>query len=141
MPNDKIQREIEDILSRLDDLPAERKPIPMRRRQRQAASFVDRLLAPLAGLSVRHVMIAALALIVVGFITGRAYPDFGHWTLIAGVLLFITAIVLSAFNRGGTASPAPHIEKRWRGQPMDLEGPTLGERLRAWFNAKRNDHP
>ena len=137
MPNDKIQREIEDILSKLDDLPGEGKPIPMRRRQRQAASFLDGLLTPVAGLSIRHVMIAALALIVVGFFTRNAYPDFGRWTLIGGVLLFFTAIVISAFNRGGP--PAPHVEKRWRGQPMDLEGPTLGDRLRAWFNTKRRD--
>lgn len=135
MPNDKIQREIEDILSRLDDLPGERKPIPMRRRQRQAASFVDGLLAPLAGLSIRHVMIGALALIMIGFFAGSAYPDFGRWMLIAGIVLFISAIVLSALNRGGTSAPAS--EKRWRGQPINLEGPTLGDRLRAWFGAKR----
>ncbi len=135
MPNDKIQREIEDILSRLDDLPAEREPIPMRRRSRQASSFVGGVLAPLAGLSIRNVMIASLALILIGFFAGNAYPDFGRWTLIAGVLLFITAIVLSAFNRGGPAAPASG--KIWRGQPMNLEGPTLGDRLRAWFNAKR----
>jgi len=135
MPNDKIQREIEDILSRLDDLPAERKPIRMRRRSRRAASFAGSAFAPLAGLSIRHVMIAALALIVAGFFTRNAYPDFGHWTLIGGVLLFFTAIVLSAFNRGGP--PAPASEKHWRGQPLNLEGPTLGDRLRAWFHAKR----
>ncbi len=135
MPEDRIQREIEDILSRLDDLPAERKPIPMRRRQRQAGSFVGGLLAPLAGLSIKHVMIGSLALIMIGFFLRGAYPDFGRWTLIAGVVLFITAIVLSAFNRGGPS--APQIEKRWRGQPMNLEEPTLGDRLRAWFNAKR----
>jgi hypothetical protein len=134
MPDDKIQREIEDILSRLDDLPAERKPTPMRRRSRQAHSFVDGLFAPLASISIRHVMLAALALIVVGFFTRNAYPAFGHWTLIGGVLLFFTAIVLSMFNRGGSA---PAIDKRWRGQPMDLSGPTIGERLRAWYQAKR----
>jgi hypothetical protein len=132
MPDDKIQREIEDLLSRLDDLPAERKPIPMRRRSRQASSFVG---GALANLSVRHVMIASLALIVFGFVAKKAYPDFGQWTLIAGVLLFVTAIVLSALNRGGP--PAPASEKRWRGQSMNLTGPTLGDRVRAWFGAKR----
>lgn len=137
MPEDRIQREIEDILSKLDDLPAERKPIPMRRRQRQARSFADGLFASLGGLSVRHVMIASLALIIIGFITGRAYHDFGQWTLIAGVVLFIAAIVLSALTRGRGAAPAPHVEKRWRGEPLDLEEPTLGDRLRAWFNTKR----
>ena len=135
MPNDKIQREIEDILSRLDELPEERKPIPMRGRSRQASSFAGNVLAPLAGLSIRQIMIASLALIMIGFFAGNAYPDFGRWTLIGGVMLFITAIVLSAFHRGGPS--APRAEKRWRGQPLNLEGPTLGDRLRAWFNAKR----
>jgi len=136
MPDDKIQREIEDILNRLDAfVPEEGVASRVRRRSSgTASSFGRTLLAPLAGLSIRHVMLASLALILAGFFAGRAYPTFGHWTLIAGVILFFTAIVLSIFNRG--AAP-PATEKRWRGQPMHLEGPTLGDRLRAWFNAKR----
>jgi hypothetical protein len=139
MPDDKIQREIEDILSKLDDLPAERKPIPMRRRQRQAASFIDGLLAPLAAITVKHVMIVSLALIVIGFVTGRAYGAFGQWMLIAGVVLFIVGIIYSAMTRGGPA-PGPKIEKRWRGQPMDLDSdtnPSFGDRFRSWFNRRR----
>jgi len=139
MPDDRIQREIEDILSRLDDLPAQRKPIPMRRRSRRPASFGSNLFAPLASMSIRHVMLAALALILVGFIAGHSHPVFGRWTLIAGVILFFTAIVMSMFNKGG-GSTSHMPEKRWRGQPMDLSGPTFGDRLRAWFNAKRRDH-
>ncbi len=136
MPDDKIQREIEDILNRLDAfVPEEGVASRVRRRSSGTAQSLGRtLLAPLIRLSIRHVMLAALALILAGFLTGRAYPAFGHWTLIAGVILFFTAIVLSLFNRG--AAP-PAMEKRWRGQPMHLEGPTLGERLRAWFSSKR----
>ena len=137
MPDDKIQREIEDILNRLDAfVPEEGVASRVRRRSSGAAqSFGRTLFAPLAGLSIRHVMLTALALILIGFLGGRGYPTFGHWALIAGVILFFTSIVLSLFNRGS----APATEKRWRGQPMDLAEPTFSDRLRAWLHAKRRE--
>ena len=84
MPQDRIQREIEDILSKLDDLPEERKPIQMRRRSRQASKAANNAFASLTNISVKHLMVAALALVVIGFITSQAYDTFGRWTLIAG---------------------------------------------------------
>jgi hypothetical protein len=136
MPDDKIQREIEDILSRLDHfVPEEGVGSRVRKRSSGAAESLGRFLAPLAFISIKHVMLAALALIVIGFFAGNAYPAFGRWTLIGGVILLFTAIALSFFNRGNGAPQAP--EKRWRGQPMQLEGPTFGNRVRAWFQAKR----
>ena len=135
MPDDKIQREIEDILNRLDEfVPEESNVTRMRKRSSNAAgSFMSALLAPIANISLRHVMLAALILIIAGFIGMRVQPMFGRWLLVGGVILFLTTIALSLFHK-----PAPpKIEKRWRGQPLDLDEPTLGDRLRAWFQAKR----
>ena len=136
MPDDKIQREIEDILARLDDfVPEESVADRMRRRSSDAAgSFGRAVLEPFARISLRHVMLASIALILIGFVAGRATPV-GQWMLIGGVILFITTFALSFFARGGGSTPAP--EKRWRGRPMQLESRSLGNRFRAWLNAKR----
>ena len=137
MPDDKIQREIEDILNRLDDfVPEESVTSRVRRRSSDAAgSFLHTLLSPIAAISLQQVMIAALVLILVGFIGMRVNPLIGRWVLVGGVILFLTTIALSLFNRPATTGPK--IEKRWRGQPMDLAEPSLGDRLRAWFQAKK----
>lgn len=137
MSDDKIQREIEDILSRLDDfVPEESVASRMRRRSSDAAgSFLRTVLAPIAAISLQQVMIAALVLIVVGFIGMRVSPMIGRWALIGGVILFLTTIALSLFNR--PVSTGPKIEKRWRGQPMELDEPSFGDRLRAWFQSKK----
>ncbi len=134
MADDRIKREIEDILNRLDDfVPEERSPVPFRKRSPKPAGAFWALLEPLAHISLRHVMLTALALVIVGFFGTRAYPGFGQWVLIAGLILFATTFALSFFGR----KAAPQYEKRWRGQPMDLAPPTLGDRLRAWLEAKR----
>lgn len=134
MPDDKIQREIEEILNRLDEfVPEERASERARRRSANAASgFVQAIFAPLARISLRHVMLAAFALIAIGFFAARANPV-GLWMLVGGLILFLTAFALS-FVGGG--SP-PKVEKRWRGQPIELSQPSLSDRLRAWLQTKR----
>ena len=134
MPDDKIQREIEEILNRLDTfVPEERVTSRVRRRSSDAAtSFGRAVIEPLARISLRQVMLAAVALILLGVISMRAHPV-GTWLLVAGVILFLTSFVLSFFSRGSS----PKVGKRWRGQPMDLDEPSLGDRLRAWLQAKR----
>ena len=138
MPDDKIQREIEDILNRLDNfVPEESVASRMRRHSSGAAAgFVRAMLAPLAGISLRQVMLTALILVVVGFIAMRINPLFGRWVLVGGVILFLTSFALSFFSRG----PAK-TEKRWRGQPIELHEPSLGDRLRAWLQSRRRSRP
>ncbi len=134
MPDDKIQREIEDILNRLDNfVPEESVASRMRRRSSGAAAGFGRaLLAPLAGISLRQVMLTALILVVVGFLAMRIHPLFGRWVLVGGVILFLTSFALSFFSRG----PAK-TEKHWRGRPLELDEPSLGDRLRAWLQSRR----
>ena len=136
MPDDKIQREIEDILSRLDAfVPEESVASRMRRRSSDAAAAFGRaIIEPLARISLRQVMLTALILVIVGFFAIREHPLFGRWVLIAGVILFLTSFALSFFSRGGRAAKE---EKRWRGRPMELDEPSLADRLRAWLQGKR----
>ncbi len=134
MPDDKIQREIEDILSRLDAfVPEESVASRMRRRSSDAAAAFGRaVLTPLARISLRQLMLTALALVIVGFIAMRVHPLFGRWVLVAGLILFFTSFALSFFGRS-----VPKADKRWRGRPLELEPPGLGGRLRAWLQGKR----
>lgn len=133
MPDDKIQREIEEILNRLDEFVPEEKATERARRRssKAAAGFGHAFLAPLSRISIRHVMLTAFALIVVGFFA-RVHP-LGLWMLVAGLILFLTAFALSFVSRG---SP-PKVEKRWRGQTIELGEPSLSDRLRTWLQAKR----
>ena len=139
MPDDRIQREIEDILNRLDAfVPEEGVASRMRRRSSEAAAaFGHAVIAPLARISLRQVMLTALVLVIVGFIGMRVYPVFGRWLLVGGVILFLTTIALSLFSR----SAQPKTEKRWRGRPLELHQPGLGEWLRTWLRGKRHPRP
>lgn len=134
MPDDKIEREIEDILSRLDDfVPEESVADRVRRRSSDAAAgFARAVIAPLARISLRHVMLTALALVVLGFLGMRVHPLFGRWILVGGVILFLTSFALSFVNRGPTTT-----ERHWRGRPMELNEPSLADRLRAWLRSRR----
>jgi hypothetical protein len=139
-PDDKIKREIEDILNKLDDfVPEESTTERVRRTSSNAASSVVKgLLAPFAKISIQQLMLTALIIIVVGFFAMRVYPA-GRYMLVGGVILFLTAFALSFFNRSG-GTPQPSTEKRWRGQPIDLREPTLAERIRDWIKG-RNRRP
>ncbi|MGB2696018.1 MAG: hypothetical protein WBD55_12650 [Dehalococcoidia bacterium] len=137
MPEDRIQREIEEILDRLDEFVPDRKASGPRPRPTDAAASAGRgLLDSLSGISLGHVMLAAVALIVLSVLARNVQPAFATWVLVAGVILFLTAFALSFVSRG---SSQPSVEKRWRGRPIELNEPTFRERIRAWLQAKR--HP
>lgn len=135
MPDDKIQREIEDILNRLDDfVPEKSSSRPIRRRSSDAAAaFVRGVLGQISRISLSQVMLTALALILIAFFGMRVRLPFAFWILVAGLILFFTSFALSFASRGVSNS----TEKRWRGRSIELEGPTLAERLRAWFRSRR----
>ncbi len=138
MPDDKIKREIEDILNKLDDfVPDESAAEKVRRRSSgAAASFVRAIFAPLTHISIRNVMLTALVIIVIGFLAMRIHPIFGRYALIAGVILFLTSFSLSFFNRSSGPTP-PTVEKRWRGQTLELHEPSLPDRIKAWLKSRR----
>ena len=50
-------------------------------------------------------MLTALVLIVAGFFAGKAYPAFGRWVLIGGVILLFTSFARSFFGRGSAPEP------------------------------------
>jgi hypothetical protein len=138
MADDKFKREIEDILNKLDDfVPDETAADQARRKSSSAAASVMRaLLSPFTRISIQQVMLFGLLIIVIGFLGMRVHPIFGRYALIAGVILFLTSFGLSFFNRS-SGPPPPTGDKRWRGQPIDLNEPSLPDRIKAWLKSRR----
>ncbi len=128
----RYQREIEDLLGKLDDT-ATQQPQPKRRRPGR------RFFAPLgwlfAGrghwLSPGRVLLTALCLLLVALLFKASMPGFLAPLLLWGaVIVFILGYALFFIN----AKDPP--EKRWRGQA--IEGPpSTMDRLRRWLQGRR----
>jgi hypothetical protein len=127
---DRIEREIEEILKKIDNLPDRKSGRPPPRRQgKPGGGVIQRWLARV---SLRKVMMWALFAVIVAFFL-RGIPG-AYWILIGALVVFVTAFILS--TRGG--GPASNrYEKRWRGQPMDLSGPSWPDRIKAFLKGKK----
>ena len=127
--SDKIEREVEEILRKLDKfVPEESRLARTRRRLGQATSdLLHTLLVRLSRISLGQVMLASLILVVAAFFFRATSPVLARWAIIGGLILFFTAFVLSLL--GGRS----RYERRWRGQAIDLSEPSLGSRLRNWL--------
>ena len=132
---DRIEREIEEILRKIDDFVPEtsRQRRPRRNVSRPFAATQAWLAKRLAAISLNQVMMWSLVLVLASFVF-RAMPGAG-WVLIGGVIVFLTALVISIAT-GGRAQAAPK-EKRWRGQPVDYDGPSWPDRIKAFIKGKR----
>lgn len=129
---DNIEREVEEILRKLDKfVPEEGRLARARRRAWQATSdLLHTLRVRLSRISPGQVMLASLILVVVAFFFRSASPVLARWVIIGGLILFFTAFVLPLL--GGRS----RNERRWRGQVIDLSEPSLGSRLRHWLQRR-----
>lgn len=128
----RIQREIEDILGQLDDLPA--RPSLIARLNRTVTSYmrgVTDVLGYLPKPSVGQLMLAGTALIVVGWVADPGSTAVYGSLMGIGAGLLALGIVLS-FRR--TARP---IERRWRGQPLGLDQGREGHGRSLWWHRRR----
>ncbi|MDI6857646.1 MAG: hypothetical protein QME71_04935 [Dehalococcoidia bacterium] len=134
MPDD-LEREIEDILNRLDKfLPEESAAQRLRKRVSNAFYRFQRNVAHLLSrISLGHLMIVSLLLVLFAF--AFRWSVMGRYALIAGLILLFSTIAISFFT-SRRAGP----EKRWRGQPIDLSGPSLADRIKDWLRARRNQN-
>jgi hypothetical protein len=128
---DRVQQEIEDLLARLETFPP-RRPLWVRVRDGATAPFraawhgLGRVRLPSFGLTPGHLLLAAIAVIVIAYVAGGS-SEIARWLIVGGIIVFIAAFVLSLRRQ----SRPP--EKLWRGQPLDLRG----ER-RSWWDRWRN---
>jgi hypothetical protein len=135
MPDDDIEREIKDILEKLDNfVPEESVASRFGKRTASWASDLQRaVVSRIAGISLSQVMLAALALIVLAWLFRYVNPGVARWAIIAGVILLVVSFVASL-----RSSRAASNEKRWRGRVIDLSEPSLADRLRAWLRRGRD---
>ena len=135
MPN-RIEREIEEILTRLDEfVPEESRS--RRARRRFGSVFVDAgawVQRRLSGISGGHVVLAAAFLLLLAMFLGGTFPTLTRWMTIFSLLVIFSAIVLSIrpIRRGRSKQPY------WRGQPVDLRAPGPFMRLRMWWRRRNS---
>ncbi len=133
--SDRIQREVEDLLAKLDELPSRR---PLRLRIRDGVSRAGRALGGffsglrLPRISLGQVLLLGIALIVIAYVANPGSASVTRMFIVVGVVLFLAAFILSLRRQ----SHPP--EKRWRGEPMELGGTRVGTRLRSWWDRWRS---
>lgn len=129
---DRLQQEIEELLARLDTFPP-RKPLLRRVVDGVTASFggVRRRLGSvrLPRLSAGHVLLLAIAIIVVAYL-GLPGGGLTRWIIAAGLVVFIAAFIMSLRRQ----SQPP--QKYWRDRPMNLGSPGVSQRLRSWWRRR-----
>ena len=88
---------------------------------------------PFPSLSAGHLLLLSVAVIVfiVLFDPGGGVVEL---VLIGAFVLFIVAFALSLRRNAPGGGRPP--EKLWRGKPMDLQGPGMGDRLRSWWRRR-----
>jgi len=147
---DKVQREIEELLGKLDNfVPEERFASKIRDRrkrekadQRTGPTLAERIGRPLGGITLGHLMLLGIACFVIAWIFDDALGDAAWWVSIAGLLLTVSAFVLSFMNKGsGSRTPlvrtgSGRTQKRWRGQIIEYGEPSTMDRVRDWFKRK-----
>ena len=131
--SDRLRQEIDEILSKYEQFPL-REPLP-RRLRRKASELVTAatrpLAAPLRHVTVGRLMLAGLILILAVYFFGLGGGSISRFIIIAGLVIFAIAFMVSMRRR------SPRVEPRWRGHPLELHEPSVGTRLRAWWERWR----
>jgi hypothetical protein len=140
MPN-RVEREIEEILSKLEHPGPGRQPVRLRRTWRsRLRGFTRRLPAPrisFASLNAGAMMLWGIGLILLALVLSRVAGDLTRWLVIAGLVLFFGSFVLGFLYRD--AGGARGRDAYWRGQRFDrrdLSGPSPIERLKTWWRGR-----
>ena len=134
---ERIQREVDELLARLDTFPP-KKPISKRLKDavtapfRAGAGVLGRTGLP--SISAGHILLAAIIIIVVAYVAGGSG---GVWNYIiaAGIVLFIVAFIMSLRRQSGSGGAAT---KYWRDRPLDLKRGGTSTSERSWWDRWRN---
>jgi hypothetical protein len=111
----KLERDIEEVLAKIERFP------PKRSLRRRVWGRVAGALAsvPRPRVSVAQVLLLGMALIVIGYVFGDSLggASLVRLFIIGAIVLFIGTFIFSLRRQSASRLP----EKRWRGQPMDLD--------------------
>ena len=141
---DRIQREIEELLDKLDTfVPEERLASKIRNRNKrkpqEGPSALRRGASRIARISLGQMIITGIALVLIGFFFRGALGSASTWVIGIGLLLGAVAFVLSLITGGTsrTVTGGGTVEKRWRGQVIQYSEPSAANRIRDWFRSRR----
>lgn len=131
--NSRFDRELEELLASLGELPA-REP-PRSRWQRRVRTVLYRWQEIVAGLRWRGIateqlMLAGIVLIVLAYFLRLAGPlsAAAGWVALIGIVSFFSGFVMSV------ASSRRRRPQRWRDRPISIEqGVPWTERMRRWL--------
>jgi VIT1/CCC1 family predicted Fe2+/Mn2+ transporter len=135
---DKFEREIEDILNKLDRFPT-LSPTERARRwlRKRLGSLHGSISTRLSRLSVNSIMLAGIILVFVGFFFRSVLQDLWSYLAITGLALFFLSFAISFFGGG---RPAGSRRIYWRGRPASSyydSGPSIALRLREWWRRRQ----
>ncbi len=119
--SNKLERDIEEVLAQIDRFPPKRSLWSrIRRRAANAVSGVGEAISsiPRPRISIGQVLLIAIAVIVIAYF-GFRNSNIGGILIFGGILAFIGAFIFSLRRQSASRLP----EKRWRGQPIDLNEP------------------
>ena len=117
----KLERDIDEVLAQIDRFPPKRSRWSrIRRRVANAVGGVGEAISSVRWprIGIGQVLLIAIAVIVIAYY-GFRNSDIGSILIFGGILVFIGAFIFSLRRHSGSRSP----EKRWRGQPMDMDEP------------------
>jgi hypothetical protein len=132
---DRFEREIEDILRKIDDLPETGRRRPSRHAPNPLSKLTSWLARRLSSISLGQIMLYALLIVLAAFLFRFVNPSLARWLIVGGLIVFATAFFLSVVGGGRSATSQP--EKRWRGQPLDLAEPSWPDRIKYWIKGRR----
>ncbi len=119
----KLERDIEEVLAKIDRFPPKRSL--WGRVRRRLADVFDGIGRAVAGLprprfSVGQVLLLGIALIIIAWVFRDSLGgSLVRLVVIGAIVLFIGAFIFSLRRQSASRLP----EKRWRGQPMNLDQP------------------
>lgn len=143
---DRVQREIEELLGRLDNfVPEERLVSKIKKRRKEAAgpNALERVWTSIrqrfARVTLGHVMLFGVVLLLLAQFVPGIFYGYDRWALLIGIVMTVVAFILSAmgWDSRRTIASGGRIEKRWRGQTITYSEPTRTSRLRDWFRRRR----
>ena len=139
--NDRLEREINEILNKIEQFPTpeKRRNRALRRQLRRVGDAVairQRAVArELSRISLSQLILVSFLLILGSFFLSRLGGPIGQWLLIAGVVLLVASFGLMLFGggrRGGATT------RQWRGRTIAYDSDGLARRLRRWFGSRKS---
>jgi hypothetical protein len=144
--SDKVQREIEELLEKLDNfVPEERlatkiknRRTEKRRSERTGPTIWEQFTARFSRVTLGQIMIAGIICLAVAFLFDGPLGGWARWLTILGIVLTAGAFIMSVVRGGGSSSRpvTGRVQRRWRGEVIEYGEPSTIDRVRGWFRRK-----